>query len=122
MTNKERIIAHNNLIDTAINKANNLPDAGGSSPSLPSAPPNEVNFYDYDGTILYSYTVEEAQALTELPELPSHEGLICQGWNWTLENIKEYNRAINVGRTTDGSKIGKRVKQGYILLQQLKVE
>ena len=29
MTNKERLIAHNNLIDTAITKANNLPDAGG---------------------------------------------------------------------------------------------
>jgi hypothetical protein len=32
---------------------------GGSSPSNPSVLQNEVNFYDYDGTLLYSYTVEE---------------------------------------------------------------
>lgn len=48
-----------------------------------------VNFRDYDGTVLYSYTVEEAAALTELPPLPTHEGLVCQGWNWTLTDIKE---------------------------------
>ena len=36
----------------------------------------DVNFYDYDGTLLHSYTVAEAQELTELPELPEREGLI----------------------------------------------
>ena len=59
----------------------------------------DVNFYDYDGTLLYSYTVEEAQALSELPALPERPGLICQGWNWSLENIKAHNRALNVGAT-----------------------
>ena len=59
----------------------------------------DVNFYDYDGTLLNSYTVAEAQALTELPELPEREGLICQGWNWTLEDIKAHNRAVDVGAT-----------------------
>ena len=49
-----------------------------------------LNFYDYEGTILYRFTEEEANALTELPELPEHEGLICQGWNHTLNEIKEY--------------------------------
>jgi hypothetical protein len=75
--------------------------AGGSE----SVSPKEVNFYDYDGTILHSYTVEEAQALTELPELPERDGLICQGWNYDLETIKSYNRAVNVGAmyiTDDG--------------------
>lgn len=47
----------------------------------------EVNFYDYDGTLLYAYTIEEAQALTELPPLPTQSGLICQGWNWSLNDI-----------------------------------
>ena len=77
-----------------------VPTGGGSSVS-----PKDVNFYDYDGTLLHSYTVEEAQALTELPELPTQEGLICQGWNWTLEDIKSYNREIEVGAsyiTDDG--------------------
>ena len=49
----------------------------------------EVNFYDYDGTLLYAYTIEEAQALTELPPLPTQPGLTCQGWNWTLNDILE---------------------------------
>lgn len=104
MTNKERLIAHNNLIDRAINKANSLPNAGGST--NPTASPKEVNFYDYDGTILYSYTVEEAQALTELPPLPTQPGLICQGWNYDLATIKSHNRAVNVGATyiTDDGK------------------
>ena len=35
---------------------------------------DDVNFFDYDGTLLYSYTWEEAKNLTELPPLPKHEG------------------------------------------------
>ena len=58
---------------------------GGSTPSVKR---KDVNFYDYDGTLLHSYTLAETQALTELPELPSHDGLICQGWNWNLADIK----------------------------------
>lgn len=37
----------------------------------------DVKFYDYDGTLLYEYTIAEANALSELPELPTHDGLIC---------------------------------------------
>lgn len=66
----------------------------------------DVNFYDYDGTLLYSYTVEAAQALIELPPLPEQKGLICQGWNYDLETIKSYNREVDVGATyiTDDGK------------------
>lgn len=73
---------------------------GGASVS-----PKEVNFIDYDGTVLYAYTVSEAAALTELPPLPSHAGLICQGWNWSLEDIKALGRSVVVGAmyiTDDG--------------------
>lgn len=56
----------------------------------------DVNFYDYDGTLLHAYTLEEIQALTELPPLPSHEGLICQGWNWSLEDLKSYGKPYDV--------------------------
>ena len=80
-------------------------ESGGGGGSLPSASKKDVNFYDYDGTILYSYTVAEAAALTELPALPSHDGLICQGWNWSLDGIKAMGRAVNVGAmyiTDDG--------------------
>ena len=68
----------------------------------------DVNFYDYDGTLLYSYTVVEAQALTELPPAPTpkRDFLVFDEWNWTLEQIKEINLPVNVGATyttIDGS-------------------
>ena len=87
------------LKDTLSQKA-----AGGGSVN-PTATAKAVNFRDYDGTILYSYTVEEAAALTELPPLPEHSGLICQGWNWSLDSIKAMGRAVEVGAmyiTDDG--------------------
>jgi hypothetical protein len=48
----------------------------------------DVTFYDYDGTPVASYTESEAYALTALPANPSHSGLVAQGWNWTLAEIK----------------------------------
>ena len=51
---------------------------------------NDVMFYDYDGTVLYSYTAQQFAALTEMPANPSHTGLTAQGWNWTLETAKQY--------------------------------
>lgn len=70
------------------------------------APIKDVNFMDYDGFNLYSYTWAEALALTELPPLPSHEGLICQGWNYTLAEIKANGGQCDVGAnyiTDDGA-------------------
>ena len=72
-------------------------EAGGGGETSPSAKWNDVTFIDYDGSVLYSYSLAEAQALTALPELPSHDGLVCQGWNWTLEEIKSLNRPVTVG-------------------------
>lgn len=65
----------------------------------------DVNFYDYDGTILHSYSWDEALQLTEMPPLPSHDGLICQGWNWTLEEMQANEGMCDVGAmyiTDDG--------------------
>ena len=80
-------------------------EAGGGG-TTPYAKWNDVTFIDYDGSVLYSYSLAEVSALTQLPELPSHDGLICQGWNWTLEGLKELNRPVTVGAmyiTDDGS-------------------
>ena len=80
--------------------------SGGGGGATPSAKPNDVTFIDYDGSTLYSYSLAEAQALTKLPTLPSHEGLVCQGWSWTLEEIKALNRPVTVGAmyiTDDGA-------------------
>ena len=76
-------------------------DAGGGEPVRAK----DVNFIDYDGTVLHSYTVAEAAALTALPALPTHDGLVCQGWNWSLDDIKAMGRAVEVGAmyiTDDG--------------------
>ena len=66
----------------------------------------DVSFYDYDGTLLYSYTVEEANALTALPAGPTHEGLLFDGWNWSLEDMKSLTRPMDIGAmfaTDDGT-------------------
>jgi hypothetical protein len=49
---------------------------------------NDVNFFDYDGTLLYAYTWEEAEKMSQLPQLPTHNGKTVEGWNYTLEDIK----------------------------------
>ena len=67
----------------------------------------DVNFYDYDGTLLYAYTLDEIQALTELPVPPSPdpEYLVFQEWNWTLDELKDLHDVMDVGanyQTVDG--------------------
>ena len=83
-----------------------LPDAGsGGGDTNPTAASKAVNFIDFDGTIRYSYTLDEIAALTALPALPVHDGLVCQGWNWTLADIKALGREVTVGAvyiTDDG--------------------
>lgn len=70
------------------------------------APENDVNFYDYDGRRVASYSIAEAKALTALPTPPSHNGLTFQEWNWSLADIQSYNRRyIDIGanyNTSDG--------------------
>lgn len=63
----------------------NVSGGGGASVSA-----KDVNFIDYDGTILYSYTAAEFANLDALPDNPSHDGLTAQGWNWTLADAKMY--------------------------------
>ena len=80
---------------------------GGGGSSEPS---NDVNFIDYDGTIVKSYTKADFMALNALPENPTHDGLTAQGWNWTLADAKtqltEYpHEGLTIGQmyvTDDG--------------------
>ena len=68
--------------------------------------PGDITFYDYDGTIVTSWTLAELATKTALPDYPLHEGLICQGWNWSLADLKTTNRKMNVGAmyiTDDGA-------------------
>lgn len=54
---------------------------------------NDVNFYDYDGSIVDSYSAKEFLELESMPQNPTHAGLISQGWNWTLEIAKTFVRS-----------------------------
>lgn len=77
--------ANDGLEDFASDIAS-IPSGGGSA-----VEEKDVNFYDYDGTIVNSYTAAEFANLSSFPENPSHDGLIAQGWNWdTLANAKAY--------------------------------
>lgn len=62
-----------------------IPTGGGAE-----IEPLDVEFCDCDGTTLYTYTAEEFLAMSEMPPLPTREGLICQSWNWDIADAKEY--------------------------------
>ena len=62
----------------------------------------DVVLFDYDGTVVKSYTKEEFLALSALPANPSHEGLTGQGWNYSLTDAKAYVTKygkIRIGQT-----------------------
>ena len=61
---------------------------------------NDVEFIDYDGDVVDSYTAAEFAELTALPPNPTHEGLIAQGWNWSLADAKSF--VATYGRITIG--------------------
>lgn len=73
------------VLSAYASKIQQIPSGGGGEVER-----KDVNFIDYDGKVLHSYTTQEALALTELPALPSRteEGLTCQEWNYTLAQMK----------------------------------
>ena len=80
-----------------------------NSINITEAVEKDINFYDYDGFRLLSYTNAEALALAVLPDnLIINENLTFDGWNWTLQEIKDQinnvGGVVNVGaiyHTTD---------------------
>ena len=66
-----------------------------------------VRFVDYDGTVISEMTYTQAQAITSLPELPTHDDLTAIGWTSTVEEVKSITEPnqLYVGamyQTTDG--------------------
>ena len=89
------------LLDGMAPLIESIETGGSSTPGTPG----DIMFYDYDGTIVTSWTLAELATKTALPDYPSHNGLICQGWNWSLADLKTANRKMNVGAmyiTDDG--------------------
>lgn len=79
---------------------------GGNVPN----PDDPLLLVDWDGTLLYSYTYEDAQQISEFPDPPTHEGLTFQSWNWSEVIAKTWlqnhrGAQLRVGATytpTDG--------------------
>lgn len=96
-----------------VTKLSGIPAGGGGGDAAVS--PKDINFYDYDGTCVAAWSLAELAGKTALPDYPAHEGLTCQGWNWTLADLKAENAKMNVGAmyiTTDGK------TRIYITLQE----
>lgn len=90
--------------DGFVSAIDGIETGGGSVPVVEEPVEKAVNFYDYDGRRLFSYTAEEAAALTELPTPPARDGLVFQEWNWTIDEVKKA-KAADIGAnctTTDG--------------------
>ena len=81
-------------------------NGGGDVPN----PDDPLLLVDWDGTLLYSYTYEDAQLISEFPDPPTHEGLTFQSWNWSEVVAKTWlqnhrGAQLKVGATytpTDG--------------------
>lgn len=88
-----------------VSEIGNIPSGGGSADE---ADINDVCFWDYDGSLLYSYSAAEFASLSALPANPSHNNLTAQGWNWSLSDAKTFvseNGFLDIGQlyvTTDG--------------------
>lgn len=84
---------------------------GGGGGDTPVAPKEEkdINFFDFDGTLVESYTLEEFADVTDYPAAPDHSEdevpLTFDEWNWTIDEIKALGRPCDVGasyHTADG--------------------
>lgn len=78
--------------NVAGNKTAGTSSGGGGSPEA-----KQINFIDYDGSIVQSYTKTEWQSVSTLPSNPSHTGLTAQGWNWTKAQIDAQLTALPDG-------------------------
>lgn len=94
-----------------LRNSNNLATTIGSISTGGGTPVErkDINFFDYDGTLLHSYTFAESVQLSALPALPTHSGLTAQGWNYTLAQIQtaaQSGHPVDAGAsfvTSDGS-------------------
>ena len=98
-------ITQNGVVDVTQYANADVNVSGGGSASVS---PKEVNFYDYDGTVVDAYTASEFANLSAMPANPTHDGLTAQGWNWSLADaqtyVAKYGR-LNIGQmyvTTSG--------------------
>lgn len=80
---------------SSVNVTTNVASTGTTSTTTYKV--ENVNFIDYDGTVLYSYPLDVVKNMTELPPLPTGGTYPAKMWNWTLEEIIERNEPADVG-------------------------
>lgn len=87
------------IVPENIRKGASILGVAGSLPAPGAPSPGYVNFYDWDGTLVYSMTEEELEEATALPSLPDHSGRgwVGDGWNYTLAEIKDTGTPVDVG-------------------------
>ena len=80
---------------TGSNAGMSFPDgmvnAVGSISAGSAATDGDVIFIDYDGTVVAAKTKAQINAMSsdsDLPANPTHTGLVAQGWNWTVAQLK----------------------------------
>ena len=101
-TGTKTLLTSGKYCEDDISIAYTKPSGGVSQPS------NDVNFIDYDGTIVASYSAADFANLSAMPDNPTHTGLTAQGWNWTLANAKAQvliSGGLDIGQmyvTSDG--------------------
>ena len=100
INDKGGTVPANKNLDNLPTAIDSIPSGGGGGVEL-----KDINFYDYDGTIVESWTLAELATKTALPENPTHAGLTAEGWNWSLATLKTNNLPQDVGQIytpTDG--------------------
>ena len=90
LTGAQTIQGDANLIARNIKKDTSIFGVTGTYSGPEDDVTDAVRFFDYDGTILYSYSAAQFLALSSMPANPSHTGLVAQGWNWTLADAKAH--------------------------------
>ena len=104
VTQTSSTVTENGVVDTTLIDSVTVSVSGSGGPVYEK----DVNFYDYEGTLVASYTTEEFLNLSQMPQNPTHEYLISRGWNWSLVDAKDYvnkYKQLNIGQmynTIDG--------------------
>lgn len=112
---KEPLLVTKNITENGIYSASADNADGYSQVTVDVSPPAPIpptrsgaTIYDFDGSVIATYTPEEFAALTEYPEHPEHEYLTGNGYNWSLADAQAYSAKygyVEVGaqyRVTDG--------------------
>lgn len=95
-------VTENGTINTTLYNSVTVNVSGGGAGG------SDVIFYDYDGSVVASYSAADFANLSAMPNNPTHDGLTAQGWNWSLTDAKAYVATygrLNIGQmyiTSDG--------------------